>query len=106
MAWAHELVDPSWGPNAQRPWVLTPEKSSHRQLVMELFYNRAAFPTRTIEADNESVITNLIEAGVGVSLVRDEIALASEQSGRLVTWSGAEVSTQLWLITAANRSLD
>ena len=62
IAWADDLVTASWETVAQRPWILTPELSSHRQLVLELFRDRGGLPERTIEADNESVITNLIES--------------------------------------------
>ena len=40
---------------------------------MALFREPAPQPERIIEADNESVINNLVESGVGISLIRDEI---------------------------------
>jgi DNA-binding transcriptional LysR family regulator len=103
IAWADALREAPWETVAERPWIVAPEPSSHRQLVMELFGGRAPQPERIIEADNEFVINNLIESGVGASLIRDEIAKQSTDAGRSVIWPGAEVTTQLWLVHAAAR---
>jgi DNA-binding transcriptional LysR family regulator len=106
IAWADELVNAPWDALAARPWVLAPEPSSHGRLVMDLFRERAATPARTIEADNESVIANLVESEVGISLVRDEIARESTGSGHSAIWPGATVTTQLWLVHPADRVED
>ena len=73
---------------------------------MELFRDRVALPERIIEADNESVINNLVESGVGVSLIRDEIAAQSRDAGRSVIWPGLRVTTQLWFVYPAARAAD
>ena len=105
-AWGKGIADAPWSEIASHPWILAPEGSTHAQLVHELFHGRAELPPRTIESDNESVITNLVESGVGASLVRDEIALASARAGRSVIWPGAQVTTRLWLMWAADRDAD
>jgi hypothetical protein len=43
-------------------------------LLLQLFAEQGGELSPAIEADNESVINNIVESGVGVSLVRDEIA--------------------------------
>ena len=103
-AWAKELTAASFATIAERPWIITPERSSHRLLVMDLFRDHSALPDRTIEADNESVITNLIESGVGMSLVREEIALASASQKRSAIWHGTTIKTRLWLISQSARA--
>ena len=82
MAWADELANAPWEDVAARPWVMAPDGSSHRQLILELFRERGSQPDRTIESDNEFVIANLVESGVGVSLVREEVALPLQEAGR------------------------
>jgi DNA-binding transcriptional LysR family regulator len=89
---------------ASLPWIVTPERSSNRQLVQQLFAERGSDLVPAVEADNESVITNLIESGVGVSLVRDEIAQAA--SARSVVWPGGQMQTELWLVHGADRRFD
>jgi DNA-binding transcriptional LysR family regulator len=106
IAWADRLLDAPWETVAEQPWIVAPEPSSHRQLVMNLFGERVPQPERIIEADTESVINNLVESGVGVSLIRDEIAAPSIGAGRSVIWPGLRVTTKLWLVHATDRAAD
>jgi DNA-binding transcriptional LysR family regulator len=106
VAWADKLLDAPWETFAEQPWIVAPEPSSHRQLVMELFGDPVRHPERIIEADTESVINNLVESGVGVSLIRDEIAAQSFDAGRSLIWPGLHVTTKLWLVHAASRAAD
>jgi DNA-binding transcriptional LysR family regulator len=105
-ALAGEITGADWKRVAALPWVVTPERSSHRHLVLQLFAERGGELSPTIEADNESVITNVVESGVGVGLVRDEVARASAAAGRAVIWPGASVETELWLVTSVERRYD
>lgn len=105
-AWADELADAPWEAVAQRPWIVAPEPSSHRGLVMEMFRDHGPLPERIVEADNESVINNLVESGVGASLIREEVASQSVEAGRSVVWPGSQVTTQLWLVHPAERAAD
>ena len=106
VAWAPELENAPWETVARRPWIVAPEPSSHRRLVMELFHAPAPAPERIVEADNETVINNLVESGVGLSLIRDEIATQSVDAGRSVIWQGSPVTTKLWLVHLADRAAD
>ena len=49
---------------------------------------------------------NLVESGVGVSLIRDEIAAQSVDAGRSLIWPGLTVTTKLWFVHSAARSAD
>jgi DNA-binding transcriptional LysR family regulator len=73
--------------------------------VTELFDGRAQ-PQRIFEADNESLIVNLVESGIGASLIRAEIVAPMAAAGRAAIWPGAGVTTQLWLVHAADRDGD
>ena len=105
LAWADELAGASWQALADRPWIVAPEPSSHRRLVTELFNDRPQ-PQRIIEADNESLIVNLVESGVGASLIRAEVVATMADAKRAAIWPGAVVTTQLWLVHAAERDGD
>ena len=105
-AWAEDLQHAPWESIAARPWIVAPEPSTHRQLVMELFHAPTPSPERIVEADNESVINNLVESGVGLSLIRDEVATQSVEAGRTAIWQDAAVTTKLWLVCLADRATD
>lgn len=101
---AHARTD--WHAIAARPWILAPPKSSHRALAMDLFDSRGVSPVQVIEADNESVILNLVAAGVGASIAREELLLASALERRIAVWPGAVLTTRLWFIFVAQRADD
>lgn len=105
-AWARELADAGWETLVERPWVVTPEGSSHRGLVLQMFGEHGARPERMIEADNESLILNLVESGVGISLVREEVAQPAVEEGRLAFWQDVELRTGLWLVYPLGRRDD
>jgi DNA-binding transcriptional LysR family regulator len=71
-----------------------------------LFKDKRRQPRRVAEADQEHVITNLVVSGVGLSLVREEVALRERDAGRLVIWENARVETALWFAYAAERATD
>jgi len=104
--WGLEGAGVDWSAISARPWILAPERSSHRVLARELFAARGISPTQVIEADNETVILNLIESGVGASIAREELALASEQQGQIAIWADAKLETELWFIHQARRAED
>lgn len=106
VAWGDKLLEAPWETVAEQPWIVAPEPSSHRQLIMKLFGDRVPEPERVIEADTESVINNLVESGVGVSLIRDEIAAQSVADGRSLIWPGLHVTTKLWFVHSAARAAD
>jgi DNA-binding transcriptional LysR family regulator len=105
-AWRAEHPGMTWAELVERPWVAAPSTSSHRHVIQEALRGHAHLPERLIEADSESVIANLVEAGVGASLVRKELAARAAGEGRVALWPGVEVVTQLWLLYDPDRRGD
>ena len=103
----HDVVDGNWWKLlAERPWVTAPALSSHRLLVMQVMEGHSTRPERLVEADNEYVIVNLVESGVGASLVREVMAIPSAAEGRIPNGPGIHVDTALWLAYPASRRDD
>ena len=88
------------------PWILTPEVSTHNRLASELFRQQGDEPARHLRADQESVINELIAAGVGVSLMREDQARAAEAAGEVVVWEKARLETSLWFIYPTAHATD
>ena len=105
-----------WGPRVRNasvaelatlPWVLTPPISTHHALAKQLFAEHGVTPPeRHVEADNETVISSLVMAGVGASLMREEAALNREADGEIVLASQGRLTTTLWFIVSADRADD
>jgi DNA-binding transcriptional LysR family regulator len=106
-AWADRIEDADWSDIAALPWILTPAISTHNRLVTRLFEQQGVEPPqRHIEADQESVIENLVVSGVGVSLMREESARARARAGEICIWGKARLRTTLWFVCAAGRESD
>jgi DNA-binding transcriptional LysR family regulator len=103
-AWSDQAPPDDWQAIAALPWVLTPAISTYHSLVRTLFAGHGELPQRHVEADNESVFANLVASGVGVSLLREDVALAKEAAGEVRIWGAARVATTLWFIAAAERA--
>jgi len=105
--WSHHLTDADWSTIASVPWVLTPRISTYHALLTTLFAQHGlSLPARFVEADDETVITNLVASGVGASLLREESALELERAGTAKIWGGARVVSTLWFIALAARRDD
>ena len=103
-AWGARVRDARWPEIATMPWVRTPTLSTHTRLVSQLFAAHGLeAPEPAVLADDETVITSLVVAGLGVALVRDEVARARAADGELVIWPGAAIETTLWFVCPAAR---
>lgn len=105
-AWKSRIAEADWASIAALPWINTPPISSHSQLVRSLFSQHGVEPTKVVEADEESVIANLVASAVGLSLVRDELAREKESAGEVCLWRDVRVETDLWFIYPLEREDD
>ena len=106
-AWADRIAAADWAEIAALPWILTPAISTHNRLVTRLFEEQGIEPPqRHVEADQESVIETLVVSGVGVSLLREELARERAAAGEVCIWDKARLSTTLWFVCAAGREED
>ncbi len=105
-AWRTRVERSGWREIAAMPWIVTPSISSHHQLVHALFDSHGVEPAEVVEADQESVISNLVESGVGLSLLREEHALEKAQGGKICLWREVRLETTLALIYRTERAGD
>jgi DNA-binding transcriptional LysR family regulator len=105
-AWNNRVVDAAEGAIAALPWIITPPISTHHQLVRALFDKHGIEPTKVVEADQEFVIASLVVSGVGLSLIREELALEKEAAGEVCLWREARLETDLWFIYNTARKSD
>src|SRR5258706_502115 len=67
------------------------------------FKGEGAGPARRVEADHEAVISSLVVAGVGVSLMRADLAVEAAAKGDVVLWGEARLPTTLSFVYLAER---
>lgn len=106
VAWRERIEHAAWETMAAQPWIMTPPISTHHALAMALFRSHGVHPSTLVEADNESVITFLVTSGLGVALMREELALEAARKGELCLWEGIRLATTLQFIYLRTREKD
>ncbi|HEX6138147.1 MAG TPA: LysR family transcriptional regulator [Casimicrobiaceae bacterium] len=105
-AWSDRLAHADWQAIAAEPWIMTPPISTHYALATELFNASGAAPGRQVEADHEAVISSLVIAGIGVALMREDIAAAHAAAGELFVWDDVRLATRLQFVYRRERERD
>jgi DNA-binding transcriptional LysR family regulator len=103
-AWADRVRQADWRAMAALPWILMPSISTHSQLARTMFREHGVEPSNVIQADQESLIANLVVSGVGVSLLPDPLALDLQTAGRVCIWEQAVLRGTLWFIYLRERA--
>jgi DNA-binding transcriptional LysR family regulator len=104
--WRSRVMRSGWNELAALPWIVTPPISTHHRLLQKIFTEHDFAPAKFIEADTEAVISNLVASGLGVSLMREDLALARERAGEVCVWPNARLHTTLWFIYRPERAAD
>ena len=105
-AWADRLRLSGWEQVAAMPWIIPPPISSHHHLAHSLLQQHGVTPGRVVEADQEAVIASLVVSGVGIALMREEVAYEKAAAGEVCIWNDEQISTMLWFITQRQREND
>ncbi|NDP42926.1 MAG: LysR family transcriptional regulator [Aromatoleum sp.] len=102
-AWSERIDRAGWDTIAAEPWIMPPPISSLHVLATQFFRAHGVAPAKLIEADNEAVIRSLVIAGLGVALMREDLARESADAGEICYWSGARLPTVLQFIHLRER---
>jgi DNA-binding transcriptional LysR family regulator len=105
-AWRERIAAADIAAIAEEPWILTPPISTHRVLADRLFQQHGITPGKVVEADNEAVIRSLVVGGLGVALMREELAHQLAAVGDVCVWGGARIPTTLQFISRVERERD
>ena len=99
--WASRVT--GWEALAEMPWVLTPPEGRINQMAHELLRAHKLAPSSVIEADQESIILSLVAAGVGVSMLREDLAREAVANGDISIWPQGAADTVLSLVYLVER---
>jgi DNA-binding transcriptional LysR family regulator len=105
-AWAERVRDASWEAIAALPWIRPPRDSPHQRMQESLFLPRRLNPATVVAADQESSISTLVKAAVGLGLMREDLARAAEANGEVCIWQRAVATTQLSFVYVRGREDD
>jgi DNA-binding transcriptional LysR family regulator len=101
--WKNRVAGKDWAALAKLPWIWTPPESAHNRLLTKTFGQLKLTPNKVALVDQEPSMLDLVKSGVGLSLVRESIALREAHAHGLVIADAVSLSTELSFITQAKR---
>lgn len=101
LGFAAALGRAGWRDVAPMPWIAPPAGSHVRRLQNQLFANQGLTPNVGIECDQLSAIGDLVRAGLGMALMREESANLLAASGEFVIWPHAMVESNMVFVYRA-----
>jgi len=101
--WGPQVIGRDWKALAALPWLATPPASAHHRLLAEVFGPRGLAPRRVALVDQEASMLDLLKSGVGLSLVRDAIAIRESQAHGLVIADRVQLECTLQFVALASR---
>jgi DNA-binding transcriptional LysR family regulator len=95
VSFATKLSGCGWREIAAMAWIGAPEKSHVHHLLVGMFGRQGLTPNIVMETDEFTAPHSLVRAGLGLSLMREDMAVIAAEKGEIVLWSHATVDTQL-----------
>jgi DNA-binding transcriptional LysR family regulator len=105
-AWRDRLQSAGWPEIVALPWIMPPPVSTHNQFASALFREHGVEPSKLIGADDEAVVSSLVVSGVGVALMREDVALQKAQAGEVCLWQDTRIGTTLRFLFLRSREHD
>ena len=93
-----QLLHAGWRDIAAMPWIGAPPLHHVQTLMRDMFARQGLTPYQVIESDEVSLPQSLVRAGVGLSLLREDVALPASERGEVVIWPHARVGALLSFI--------
>ena len=107
--WGPQVRGRDWKALAALPWLATPAASAHHRLLRRVFGPGSLTgiePRRVALVDQEASMLDLVKSGVGLSLVRDSIAMREAQARGLVVADQVALECDLSFVCLAARAGD
>jgi DNA-binding transcriptional LysR family regulator len=101
--WKTRVAGRDWPALAKLPWIWSPPESAHNRLLTKTFAQYKVTPNKVALVDQEPSMLDLVKSGVGLSLVRESIALREAHAHGLVIADAVSLSTELSFVTLAKR---
>lgn len=104
--WRSRVAGKDWPALAALPWIWSPPQSAHNRLLSAAFARHDVTPNKVALVDQEPSMLDLVKSGVGLSLVRESIALGEAHAHGLVIADRVSLTTELTFITQAKRTTE
>lgn len=102
--WGPQVLGQDWQALAKLPWIETPVASAHHRLLLRKLGPLGLQVRRVAEVDQEASMVDLVRSGVGLSLVRDSVAIREVQARGLVLADRVALDCALSFVCLARRA--
>lgn len=107
VGWESKVHGQDWAALASLPWIATPPSSVHNRLQRRVFGPDSLTglePLRVALVDQEPSMLDLVRSGMGLSLVRESIAIHEAQTRGLVIADRVSLDCELSVVCLAERA--
>lgn len=104
--WGPQVLGQDWHGLASLPWIETPIASAHHRLLRRKLEPLGLRVRRVAEVDQEASMLDLVRSGVGLSLVRDSVAIREVQARGLVVADRVALDCALSFVCLAHRAAE
>ena len=102
--WGPQVLGQDWRALAELPWIETPAASAHHRLLTGALAPLGLRVRRVAQVDQEASMLDLVRSGVGLSLVRDSVAIREVQARGLVVADRVQLDCVLRFVCLAQRA--
>ncbi len=101
--WKNRVNGRDWHALARLPWIWTPPQSAHNRLLSKTFAQYKVSPNKVALVDQESSMLDLVKSGVGLSLMRESVALREAHAHGLAIADTVSLTSELSFIALKRR---
>lgn len=94
-SYADRLSRAGWKEVAKLPWIAAPERSHVARFLRMLFAQHSVRLNEVIDCDQLSAMLDLVRSGLGMGLLREDIALSAIEKREVVLWPHGQIESKL-----------
>ncbi|MGM3175193.1 MULTISPECIES: LysR family transcriptional regulator [Dickeya] len=102
-SWKEKIAAAKWGDIPSFPWIATPDKCSFTTISRDFFAKNNISVEPSVVADQEKTLTELVCMEMGLTLMREDLALSAQDNQQVFIWPGEKTVSQLCFIWSRKR---
>ena len=92
---SEKLSRAGWKEIARLPWITAPERSHVARLLRQLFAQQGLLLNEAVECEQLPSMLDLVRSGLGMGLVREDLARAAADKGEIAVWPHGRIECAL-----------
>lgn len=96
--WENKISRAGWREISKLPWISATRGTHISELSKSIFSSRGLTLNTVVEVDEINQISSIVSAGLGMTIMRDDIARLAASKDELTIWSGHEINAPLSLV--------